>query len=49
MSGPGRSYVATSSPITSQTIYTLSCTAYDGNPNMTEMQTVNVTPVFEEK
>jgi len=39
----------TSKPITSQTIYTLACTAYGSNPNVSETATVNVTPVYEEK
>jgi len=38
----------TSKPIPSQTTYTLSCEAYANNPNITETETVNVTPVFQE-
>jgi hypothetical protein len=39
----------TSKHITSQTIYTLSCTAYASNPSIDENETVNVVPTFEEK
>jgi len=39
----------TSKPITSETTYTLSCTAYGSNSNVSESQAVNVTPTFEEK
>lgn len=38
----------TSSPINSQTIYTLSCEAYGTNSNLTETQTVDVAPIFKE-
>jgi hypothetical protein len=39
----------TSKPITTQTIYTLSCQAYGTNPSLKESETVNVTPVYLEK
>ena len=38
----------TSNPITAQTTYTLSCTAYGTNPNVSETQVVNITPVYRE-
>jgi hypothetical protein len=38
----------TSSPITTQTTYTLSCQAYGTSPNVVESQTVNLTPVYKE-
>ncbi len=40
---------ATSSPITSQTTYTLTCLAYGSNPNVSQTQLVNVTPLYQEK
>ena len=39
----------TSKAITGQVTYTLSCTAYGSNPNVSETEAVNLTPVFEEK
>ncbi len=38
----------TSSPITAQTTYSLSCQAYAGNPNVDESMTVELTPRYEE-
>jgi hypothetical protein len=39
----------TSGPITSQTTYTLACTAYGTNPNINESRTVNVAPSYQEQ
>lgn len=38
----------TSKPITTQTTYTLSCTAYGNNPPVKESETVNITPAYRE-
>jgi hypothetical protein len=41
----------TSSPIKSQTAYTLSCQAFSGGspPSFSETQTINVLPQFQER
>ena len=44
---PGTSGERTSSPITVRTVYTLSCTAFNG-ATVTDEATVNITPVFRE-
>jgi hypothetical protein len=39
----------TSRAISGQVIYTLSCPAYGSNPSVAQSQTVNVTPLYQEK
>ena len=38
----------TSSPIKGQTTYTLSCIGYSPNPNLSQSETVGITPLFQE-
>jgi hypothetical protein len=45
----GASGAQTTKAITGPTIYTLQCTAYSPNPNLSETQSVSVTPKFLEQ